>query len=348
MRRDHELEPDKAQGDILEAIDSKSWIPPRKKNFEGNERQVGVELEFSGCEPEQILACITDCFGGEVTKNSIFNYHVAKTSLGDFTLELDADILQKLVERDDGDKEDDVVFKFAEKLLKSAAEQLVPWEVVAPPIKVSQLSELNTLFKGLRDNGALGTRQSTLYAFGLHLNPDLPDLKADTLINYMQAYLCLYDWIYAQEKIDVIRKIPPYIDHFKKDYILKIADINYQPDLDTFIKDYLKHNPTRNRSLDLLPLFAYIDPKWVAEHKEKALIKARPTFHYRLPNCDIDNADWDLSKPWSLWLKVEKLAHDKKALAIFIEEFRTAYQRFTHAIDSKWVNRCEVLISDLL
>jgi hypothetical protein len=324
-----------------------NWIPSRDKNFEGKERRVGVELEFSGCEPEQILDCITDVFDGDVNKHSIFNYQVKDTSVGDFTLELDAQILQRMVAPNDEKTLQNNDANYAETLLKSAAESLVPWEVVTPPMTVSRLSELNSLVNCLRDKGALGTRSAVRYAFGLHLNPDLPDLSANTLVKYMQAYLCLYDWIYANEEIDVARKITPYINHFDKNYILKVVDTQYQPDLDTFIEDYLEYNPTRNRSLDLLPLIAHIDEKWVADHKEKALIKARPTFHYRLPNCDIDNPEWSLAHPWSLWLRVEQLANNKQLLATFVEEFREDYQRVTRAIDNKWVARCDQLLERL-
>jgi len=331
----------------VSATKLQNWIPSRDKNVEGKERQVGVELEFSGCEPEQILECITDCFGGTINKHSIFNYQAEESSVGDFTLELDAQILQKMVAHNDEETLPENDVNYAESLLKYAAESLVPWEVVTPPITISRLSELDALVSCLREKGALGTRSAARYAFGLHLNPDLPDLSATTLVQYMQAYLCLYDWIYDNEKIDVARKITPYINHFDKDYILKVIDTQYQPDLDTFIEDYLEHNPTRNRSLDLLPLIAHIDEKWVADHKEKALIKARPTFHYRLPNCDIDNPDWSLAHPWSLWLRVEQLANNKQLLETFIEEFREDYQRFTRAIDNKWVARCDQLLQSL-
>ena len=164
-----------------------NWIPSRDKNFEGKERRVGVELEFSGCEPEQILECITDVFGGDVNKHSIFNYQVKQTSVGDFTLELDAQILQKIVTHDNEETQPDNDVNYAESLLKYAAESLVPWEVVTPPITVSRLSELNSLVNCLRDKGALGTRSAARYAFGLHLNPDLPDLSANILVQYMQA-----------------------------------------------------------------------------------------------------------------------------------------------------------------
>lgn len=324
-----------------------NWLPPQQKNYAGKERHVGVELEFSGCEPQDIIQCITDCFSGDVHKESIFHYQITQSELGDFVLELDAAILQSLVQPGSDDKRDKAKDSLAESLLKFAAEQVVPWEVVAPPIKLSQLSRLNTLFRCLRKKGALGTRQAARYAFGLHLNPELPALDGKTLVRYMQAYLCLYDWLYAAEKIDMARKITPYIDHFAKDYILTVVDTDYQPDTEQFIRDYLHYNPTRNRSLDLLPLIAYIDEKWVEKLDDKALIKPRPTLHYRLPNCDIDNPEWDLSVPWGLWLKVEQLASNAALLARFINEYRKYYQRLTHAIDNKWLSRCNELLDEL-
>ncbi len=145
----------------------------------------------------------------------------------------------------------------------------------------------------------------------------------------------------------MVRKITPYIDHFGKEYILKVVDADYSPDLDEFITDYLEFNPTRNRSLDLLPLFAHIDKKWVDDLKDKALIKPRPTFHYRLPNCDIDNPKWNLDTPWALWLKVEALANDTDLLSTFIDEFRQDFKRMTRAIDKKWIKRCDDLLKKM-
>ncbi len=323
------------------------WIPERRSNVNDEERRVGVELEFTGCKPEHILQCITNTYGGDIHDISVFKYEVKDTDVGDFILELDAQLLHKLAEKNNAERADGTLIKLAEDVIKSAAEQWVPWEVVAPPIKVSNLQQLNKVFSCLRDKGALGTRHAARFAFGLHLNPELPDLKPQTLVQYMQAYLCLYDWIYDQEKIDVVRKITPYIDHFDKEYILKVVDADYSPDLDRFIKDYLEYNPTRNRSLDFLPLFAHIDEKWVDDLNDKALIKPRPTFHYRLPNCDIDNSEWNLDTPWSLWLKVEALANDPDLLRTFIDEFRQDYKRVTRSIDKKWLKRCSELLKKL-
>jgi hypothetical protein len=41
------------------------------------------------------------------------------------------------------------------------------------------------------------------------------------------------------------------------------------------------------------------------------LVKPRPAFHYRLPNCMVDEADWTLAEEWNRWVVVERLAYDR-------------------------------------
>ena len=330
--------------------DKKDWLPEKVNNFDGEERTVGVELEFSGVEPKQIIESITEHFNGKAVKQSVFNYQIKDTDVGDFILELDAQLLQKMVSKTDDPKPEDAVLdntviEMAENLLKFTAEQLVPWEVVSPPVKVSHLYKLGDLVESLRNHGALGTRHAARYAFGLHINPELSELSADNILSHLKAYICLYDWIYDKEQIDVVRRITPYIDSFKKDYIVKIIDDNYKPSMSELIADYIEFNPTRNRSLDLLPLFAHIDAECVKGLKDQHLIKSRPTFHYRLPNCDIDNQDWNLDIPWSYWLQVERVANNKKLLDQLVNEFSDDLHRLTRSIDSKWVKRCDELLA---
>ena len=61
----------------------------------------------------------------------------------------------------------------------------------------------------------------------------------------------------------------------------------------------------------MLPLFCLIDCDHVFRHKvEKDLIKARPAFHYRLSNTQIDDPHWSVAREWYLWVELEKLAAD--------------------------------------
>jgi hypothetical protein len=78
--------------------------------------------------------------------------------------------------------------------------------------------------------------------------------------------------------INLTRRITSYIDPFPIEYVRKVIAPAYRPDLGTLIDDYLEHNPTRNRALDLLPLFLHLDEERVRAITDDPLIKPRPTF----------------------------------------------------------------------
>lgn len=327
---------------------AQDWLPPFHISPRGEERRVGVEIEYAGLDAECALSLLCENFGGNIEVVSRAEYIITNTSLGEFRLELDATAVKQLAglqSNNNGASNETEsslqglatsIGDLAVDFLQLAAEHLVPWEIVSPPVPVSSLQQLAALVAALRKAGALGTRHALRYAFGVHLNPELPALDADTILRYLRAYFVLFDWISAQEQVDTARKITPYIDHFDKDYISLVIDDTYAPTIETLIDDYLEHNPTRNRSLDMLPLFAHLDESRVRGAIDDPRIKPRPTFHYRLPNCDIDAPDWNIDLPWSLWLEVEKLAHDQKRLANYCALYASALTRLTHRLDGQW------------
>ncbi len=301
-------------------------------NHEGRERRVGVEIEFSGLTPKQVALNVQHLFGGEVSAHTRYESTVKGTRCGEFKIELDASSLKALADKLDLQQpvegEEASLETFASDLLTKAAEQIVPWELVCPPLEFTKLDQLYVLVDKMREAGALGTRHSLRYAFGLHFNQELPDTDVATVLNYIRAFMCLYDWIADEDQIDISRRLTSYINHYGKDYILKVINPNYKPDQAQLIDDYIKFNPTRNRSMDMLPMFAYLDEDRVRSQLDDERINKRPTLHYRLPNCDIDNAKWNLSSPWQSWLEVERLANNEKAL---MERCR-AYSEYLHLL----------------
>jgi hypothetical protein len=179
----------------------------------------------------------------------------------------------------------------------------VPW---------SQLGELEPLWRRLRELGARGTHAAWRYGFGLHLNPDVPSTTASSLLAHLKAFLLLQPWLIKEGRTALSRRLGPFIRPFPTDYVQLVLAPEYWPEQGALMDDYLQHNPTRDRPLDLLPVFAHLDPESIRARVENPhLVKARPTFHYRLPNCDIDCADWSPSAEWNRWLRVEALAHDR-------------------------------------
>lgn len=292
------------------------------------------------------------CYGGEVESESDYKKYVRNTRLGDFTIELDWMLLQKLASKNyfqELGKELGVTIiagwqKTVEKLLASTAEPFVPYEVSFPPVPLSDIAKLEELRKAIYRMRGKGTSASPFNAFGLHINTEPPSTDPEAVLRYLQAFLLLYEWLRLSHEIDIMRDITPFIDPFPDSYIMKVLDPGYSAGADELIEDYLTENPTRNRPLDMLPLFAWIDEKKVRGQLKDELIRPRPAFHYRLPNSSIDDPEWTFTKEWNVWVEVEFLAESSRRLSelkkMYTERKRHPFK--TWAED--WVREMRILL----
>lgn len=290
--------------------------PPLRTTTDGRPRRVGVEIEFGGLDADAAAEVVQGLYGGTIEAVDRHKSLVRDTAFGMFTVELDSTYAHpKAVPADDK-------ATFQERLKSKLAPTVgdvvslwLPYEVVAPPVAFDRLGELDDLVAALRRRGASGTQESPLYAFGLQLNPEVAASDVGYILCHLRAYLVLSPWLRAEIGIDPSRRLLPFAAHFPQNYVRHVLDPHYAPDLDALIGDYLEANPTRNRELDLLPLFAHLDPDKVHRAVPDPLIKARPTFHYRLPNSRIGDPEWGgVVGEWNRWVKVERLAADRPRL----------------------------------
>jgi len=294
--------------------------PPVTHGRDGKERRVGVELEFAGLDAEQTMAAIAEVFGGVQEQLGRNHGQVRGTPFGDFGVELDSTLFRERAYKEalknvGVDLDAEPGFGKAEDLVLRVVREFVPFEVVAPPVAWSQLGELEPLWRRLRELGARGTHAAWRYGFGLHLNPDVPSTTGHSLLAHLKAFLLLQPWLVKEGRTALARRLGPFIRPFPPEYVELALTPEYWPEQRAFIEDYLLHNPTRDRPLDLLPVFAHLNAELIESRVENPqLVKARPTFHYRLPNCDIDRVDWSPSLEWNRWLCVERLANDGAAL----------------------------------
>lgn len=278
--------------------------PPVTVKDDGTPRMVGFELEFSGLTLEQTVDTIQSCFGGTLGSGTAAEQVVHVEFLGDFNVELDWEYLKRKAEENDQNGESG---DWVEQLSK-AASLIVPVEVVCPPIPITNLNVLNPMVSALRKAGAVGTDESLLAAYGVHINTEILRLDAATLFSYLRAFSMLQWWLVEAHKVDTTRKISPYIDLYPENYVKQLLSRS-NPGIDTVCSDYLEYNATRNRALDMLPLLAEIDEERTRSAVGDPKIKARPAFHYRLPNCSIEQTDWSLAQSWNNWCVIEQLAH---------------------------------------
>lgn len=324
-------------------------MPPLTKTQKKKERRLGVEIEFSGLDIAQIANIVKEHIDGKIDQVSDYESFVRESTLGDFGVELDFAYLKKVGREKDPDLDVDNLDTLTEGVIALLAKRLVPYEIVSPPLPMSEVWRMETLIMNLRDKGAKGTNHAIAYAFGLHFNPEMPDLKAETILAYLRAFLTLFDWLKARSKVDLIRRVTPYIDPFEKDYIQLVMAKDYAPDMSQLIDDYLQHNPTRNRALDMLPLFAHIDEERVRAVVNDDRVKPRPTLHYRLPNCQIDEPEWGLIKPWRDWLQIDALACDPDRLDAACDSFRKYLKSSTSSFFEDWASAsAQWLLPELL
>lgn len=330
-------------------------LPPILINKQGQQRKAGFEFEFGNVPVLQAAEALKQALGGELDSKSPFEAVLRDSSLGKLKIERDAAILKSVkhrkwleqlgVEFSPGSIAHDI-----EANIDSASKQLVPCEVVTEPIPFGQLGHLDTLVTALGALGAEGTQDSLIYAFGLHINPSIPNNDPATLVKYIQAFLLLYSWIIESAGIDITRRyLTKYIDPFPQPYMELVLTTTYAPDLKAFIDDYLEHNPTRNRALDMLPILCQLDEARVldgVDEDERTLVKGRPAFHYRLPDCRINVPGWSVASAWNQWVYVEKLAADDLLLQELIGEWQKTNEEFSIAPKTSWTIRLTSLLSE--
>lgn len=303
-------------------------LPPILRNSRGEVRKAGFELEYSGLSLESAAVIIAHVFGGSHEVDSASVQCVTGTKYGTFQLEIDSSLLKdrkyEKVLSSVGVAPDSLggSDRIERALAKLFAVAGVPYEIVTPPIPITELCPLEELRRLLQQNDAAGTRALPWYAFGMHINPEIPSDEAGQLRDYLRAFLLLYPSLKKRLNVNLARSISPYVNPFPEDYVRLILRPDYPADAGRLIDDYLLHNPTRNRPLDMLPVLSHLDEGRVMDRaQEKHLVKPRPAFHYRLPNCLVDEPDWTLAREWNTWVDVERLANDPVKIAAMSRDY---------------------------
>lgn len=318
-------------------------LPVTTLTSDGRMRRLGVEIEFGGLSIDEAAETVRAEVGGEIRKLGRFEVEVTGDAHGPWGIELDAFLLKAWEQRQEGGNAlAQRMDQLAEEAVRAAAEQIVPVEVVSPPLPMDQLVVVNRVIVRLGEAGARGTAERPTDAFGMQLNPELPATDVDTILRYFRAFLCLEDWLRARSEIDLTRRLTFFADPFPKHYVRQVVSTGYAPSIGRLIDDYLAANPTRNRSLDLLPLFAHLDEPRVRKVVDDALIKARPTLHYRLPNSHVGKAGWSLDAAWQDWLVVEHLAAQARSLSELCETYSSFLSRLVQRLTGDWSSVCDL------
>jgi len=132
--------------------------PPLTSNHAGDERRVGIEIEFTNLPGTSIARIVKDVLRGTVEWETDYEAVVRDTNLGNFIVELDWRWLKEQQQNRNGLPSKSPIADQAIDLIGIAAQQLVPWEIVSPPIPITQLHRLDELVAVLHNCGGTGCR----------------------------------------------------------------------------------------------------------------------------------------------------------------------------------------------
>jgi len=325
-------------------------LPPRINNKQNIPRKVGLEIEYTGLLPRESVDLISSIVGGEPVKINNFSYKLKDTQFGDFGVEIDTEfLLQEKYKKYlssigiDIDKLENK--QSIEDFILDVASTVVPCEIVMPPINVTELDIANEIVVQLRNEKAKGTKDSILYAFGLHINTEIADSAPAYLLSIMRSCAVLYDLIVSESDVDWSRWISPYIAPYPKKYLNLMLPESYQPDTHQLIRDYMELVESRNYALDMLPVFAHLKKDYVMEKtKEPGLLKPRPAFHYRLANSLVDDEDWSIDDEWDYWVLIEEVADTPELLGRLSNAFLKQLNSFLPSSSSSWVRQAKDIL----
>lgn len=267
---------------------------PEPRTRSGDLRRVGVEVELGGLSEARVAEIVKQELGGEIDNRPAQGRLVRGSRLGDVEVYLDS---RYLADADSG----------LEKRIRELAAAVVPVEIVTGPVHPSDIPTLDAVMQTLRGAGATGTNAGIFLGFGVHFNPEVTGTDLSDILPTLTAFALYEDALRATAKIDLSRRALPFVDPYPRALVDALAQGDIA-DMEALIDLYLQKAPSRNHALDMLALFTHLDPDRVGAVMDLTPIGARPTYHYRLPDCRIDEDDWSLVLEWNRWVLIEQIA----------------------------------------
>ena len=304
---------------------------PQPSDDTGHPRKVGVEIELGGLDERQVAQICAEALGGKTTQTDSHIWKVSNTCIG--ALEVYLDIFLRNATKSK-----------LRDLALDLGREVVPVEIVSEPLERDGLQKLDGLRDALRKAGALGSGAGWTFGFGVHLNVQIASGRDADIVRPLLAYALIEDWMRSDNPIDESRRLLPFTDPYPTDFVRDLIAQGPDAPVSDVMEIYLQHNPTRNRGLDMLPIFAECAPERV-EAAVSGKLSARPTFHFRLPDCLIDDANWSLADEWQRWLIVERVAQDPEVLARLGKAWEDDHGMVTISRQS-WARRCGEILDE--
>ena len=308
-----------------------SFAPlPQPDTAEGGPRLTGVEIELGGLDEARCADLCARHLGGVARQVDEAIWQVEGSRIGALKIYLDT------------------ALRHADKTaLRDAAlslgREVIPVEIVTDPLDRDGLIALDDLREALRQAGALGSGGGLFFGFGVHLNVQVASDRAEAIVPPLLAYALIEDWLRTANPIDQMRRVLPFAAPYPRRLVRRLIALGRGARLGHVMDAYVQEAPSRNFGLDMLPVFAWIDAARI-ESVLTSATSARPTFHFRLPDCRIDEPGWSLDREGRRWGTVERVAANADALAELSQGWDAAHAGVPLP-RAFWAERCGAVLT---
>lgn len=304
---------------------------PQPETAEGKPRLTGVEIELGGLDEARCAALCARHLGGRTRQVDEAIWQVEDSRIGDLKVYLDT------------------ALRHADKTaLRDAAltvgREVIPVEIVTDPLDRDGLIALDELREQLRQDGAVGSGGGVFFGFGVHLNVQIASNRAESIVPPLLAYALIEDWLRTANPIDHTRRVLPFAAPYPRRLVRRLIALGRGAKLTHVMDAYAQEAPSRNFGLDMLPIFAWLDAARMSAVLTSAT-SARPTFHFRLPDCRIDDPSWTLDSEWRRWRTVERVAASRDVVTELSQGWEAAHVGVPLP-RAFWAERCGAILSE--
>lgn len=222
-----------ASSESLERGQCEQLLCLSEKSFfdEARFKRVGLEVEFSGLEMDEVLEILQEELGGKlerVEEQDTFYYKLKKSRL---TRTEEAEKVWIHFEGNETNPDEKI----------KDVSKIKTIEVTTSPIHWEGVKIFDSAISRLKKAGAIGTTEDNAVSIQVNIEvatKDKPQFSVETLLSLLRNYYSEENFAMIEKEIPLPQVRKPYVGAYSEEMMKRILDPDYRPSLREFYNDF--------------------------------------------------------------------------------------------------------------